>query len=123
MFDNLNENSYGIVNASNGGLDSQGKRIHTPKQGYDGHVVLASSGDWYGEDMLNHRISLRTSILFHELAENYNRTDKLMNYAVAHEAAKNRECNNFHTKVSGTIIRADKDHPTLGGYYKGEHKF
>ena len=63
--------SYTFFNASNNGLDSRDGHNYHPKEGVDGHVVLARTGVWY-DDGGN---ECRSSVLFHELAENYYRTD------------------------------------------------
>ena len=81
------ELQYGVANASNNGLDSEGGYTHKPKSGYDGHVILAESGAWKTSDGKD----LKTSLLFHELAENYYRTHKGFDYKCAHEAAIARE--------------------------------
>jgi RHS repeat-associated protein len=66
-----------VVNASEGGLDSENKRIFRPREGYDGHVIVSSTGTWNELDSFNKTITVlksRASIIFHELAENLERT-------------------------------------------------
>ena len=81
------ELQHGVVNASNNGKDSEGGYTHKPKAGYDGHVILAKSGSWRTKRGDN----LKSSLLFHELAENYYRTDKGFDYQNAHDEARKRE--------------------------------
>lgn len=68
---NMDDIRSGVINASNNGLDSRNGLNHHPKAGFDGYVALAKSGEWYD----NGGNSCRTSLLFHELCENYFRTD------------------------------------------------
>ena len=65
----------GVTNASRYGTDSNGGYRDLPMAGFDGQVVIAKSGRFtlYGKDV-------RKNIVFHELEENYLRTDKKMNY-------------------------------------------
>ena len=73
----MSENRHGVINASNVGLDSKYTHSHTPKDGYDGHVIIARSGQWKQEDSRSHKVqNIRASITFHELAENFYRTDQ-----------------------------------------------
>lgn len=86
-YQTLNENSKqsieddpnGVVNASDGGLDSMDGYACVPRKGYNGHVVLAKSGHWYNKNRstgrLEQKISIKRSILYHELKENYYRTE------------------------------------------------
>ena len=70
-YHDMEEAGYGVINASNGGLDSKYTYTHTPKKGYDGHVIIARSGQWKQEDPITHKVQdIRASITFHELAEN-----------------------------------------------------
>ena len=57
------------------GFDSQGKYTQLPMEGFDGQVVITKSGQF----SLQNR-DVRINIVFHELEENYLRTDKKMNY-------------------------------------------
>ena len=113
--------AYGIVNASSNGTDSRGTYSHKPKDGFDGHVILAKSGEWKETDTKGNVFSIRKSILFHELAENYYRTHESKNYNEAHRLAITREGFYFHRQQPGTIPRATLDHPENGFYYKGKH--
>ena len=65
----------GVTNASLYGTDSNGGYRDLPMAGFDGQVVIAKSGRFtlYGKDV-------RKNIVFHELEENYLRTEKKMNY-------------------------------------------
>ena len=83
----------GVINASNGGFDSNGGYSHKPADGYDGHVIISISGsftDLNGGDM-------RSSVVFHELAENYLRTDKGYNY---HGNKKNNDGFGSHYRAA-----------------------
>ena len=65
----------GVINASKYGFDSQGGHTQLPMQGFDGEVVITQNGKFslQGRDA-------RKNIIFHELKENYLRTDSKMNY-------------------------------------------
>ena len=94
------ELQHGVVNASNNGRDSDGGYTHKPKAGYDGHVILAKSGSWRTKRGDN----LKPSLLFHELAENYYRTDKGFDYKKAHsEAIKREGVAAYHNTSPGTF--------------------
>ena len=108
----------GIVNASLNGLDSRGTYTHIPKAGFDGHVIIAKSGDWFETDSKGFLNNIRKSILFHELAENYYRTDKGLDYNEAHQQASKREGFLFHRNNPGTMPRATSDSPRDGFYYR-----
>ena len=71
----------GVMNASNGGKDGFGKHTESPKKGYDGQVALAKSGKFV--DAKNGNRDVRASTVFHELYENYLRTDGGMDYLPA----------------------------------------
>ena len=94
---------HGTVNASNNGLDSKDQITYKPKHGYDGHIILAQSGAWTD----NAGNNARPSLLFHELSENYYRTDKGMNYNStyfsigAHLKAVKREGNYYNNPNPG----------------------
>lgn len=98
----------GVVNASNNGKDSDGGYTHKPKEGYDGHIILSKSGQWIdGKGR-----SLRRSLSFHEIAENYYRTHCGDNYKVAHEKACEREGFSFdHNPYPGRF------YPAIGVQY------
>lgn len=81
----------GVVNASLNGLDSRNAYTHKPKVGFDGHIIIAKSGIWYETDNKGFLNNIRTSIVFHELADNYYRTAEGMNYNEAHDKATRRE--------------------------------
>ena len=80
----------GIVNASRYGLDSERGHTQLPMEGFDGQVVVTKSGQFVL------RGDARKNIIFHELEENYLRTDRNMNYwgpkgVGAHETAADIE--------------------------------
>ena len=67
-----NPKLHGIINASNGGNDSKDSHTDRPMNGYDGQVTITATGSYYdsnGDD-------IRSSVVFHELSENYYRTDQ-----------------------------------------------
>jgi RHS repeat-associated protein len=69
----MSNDNNGIVNASNGGLDGLGTHSFRPASKYDGHLVIPLSGsyeegDYSKTSLINKSLS---SIVFHELAENY----------------------------------------------------
>ena len=68
------------------------KHTHVPKQGYNGHVILAKSGIWYDNDG---RFA-RPSVLFHELAENYYRT----HFGIDYMDKKENHNNGAHSRAS-----------------------
>lgn len=80
----IESDNNGIVNASDGGLDSKNGYTCSLREGFNGQVVLARSGKWYNEikktGWPDQRISMRKSILYHELRENYYRTELGINY-------------------------------------------
>ena len=104
---NMSENEHGVINASNYGLDSEGKHIYRPKEGFDGQVILSKSGIWKNGEGKN----LRKSVLFHELAENYYRTHDNNDYYTAHEKAVLREGLYFGNKHPGCF------YPSIGMSY------
>ena len=69
------EKFRGVVNASVYGLDYFGEHRYLPMEGFEGQVVIAKSGQFtlYGENV-------RKNVVFHELEENFLRTDKRMDY-------------------------------------------
>ena len=119
----MDDNITGIVNASNNGVDSKRKHIYTPKFGYDGHVILALSGSWTD----NNGNDARTSLLFHELAENYYRTDggisyddSFFNYG-AHNLAIYREGTYYGNPNPGVLNKQQYYPNSKASYtYKGE---
>ena len=98
------QNSKGIVNASNFGMDCFGAHMDRPINGYDGQVILSKSGTWvdeYGKE-------IRESVIFHELAENYYRTHynysyhgNLLGLKSAHNSAVLLELNYFNNPQPG----------------------
>src|SRR5690606_29100949 len=91
----------GVVNASEYGLDSSGKLTIRPRAGYDGQVVIAPRVSHYEADSKGNEVrKSRSSIVFHELGENYERTHNGVNYSGAsgaHQLSINRE-SNFYRK-------------------------
>jgi hypothetical protein len=84
----------GIVNASANGRDSSGGLTYTPASGYDGHLVVSADGVWMENNRGNNVVKPRASIVFHELAENYERTTNGVDYGGhngAHAIAIRRE--------------------------------
>lgn len=77
----------GVVNASNGGKDGNGGYTHTPKNGYDGQVAISRSGSFTDLDGWR---DARKSVTFHELYENYLRTDQKMDYRGSGEGGNDR---------------------------------
>ncbi len=69
------EKFRGVVNASVYGLDYFGEHRYLPMEGFEGQVVIAKSGQFtlYEENV-------RKNVVFHELEENFLRTDKRMDY-------------------------------------------
>ena len=101
----ISEQSLGCLNASVGGLDSQGEHTFLPIEGFDGQVVITKTGSFhYG---LQNR---RRNIVYHELAENYLRTDQGLNYfgngmagrGGAHQTAASWEFAAWGTMEPGT---------------------
>ena len=109
---------HGIINASNGGCDSQTGRpgnqipvpdLWIPKDGYDGHVIMAKTGTWTIWTLGMRSTSGKDafiSVLFHELSENYFRTTFGLPYhgkTGAHQKAANLEGFSFHNVRAGSI--------------------
>jgi YD repeat-containing protein len=84
-----------IVNASNYGQDSTGGHNHRPRDGFDGQVIISPNATFEETDASGALITKpRATLIFHELAENYERTHNNVNYIGtngAHELAKKRE--------------------------------
>lgn len=123
------ENTLGCINASTGGLDSRGKHTELPIEGFDGQVVISKSGSFsYGPQ------DRRRNVVYHELAENYLRTDKGMNYFGnncgtndgAHRTAAKMEFNAWGTIMPGSANYTSKrthigpmspEYPRIQKYY------
>ncbi|MBO4306725.1 MAG: RHS repeat-associated core domain-containing protein, partial [Bacteroidales bacterium] len=97
----MSENELGVINASKYGKDSNHGYTHVPKEGFDGHVILARSGEWLD----GNNNSLRISLLFHELSENYYRTHCGMDYEDAHHNARMRESVSFGNNNPGYFYK------------------
>lgn len=67
--------------------------------------------------------NIRRAVLFHELAENYFRTDGLQNYDLAHESAKSLEGFSLRNPFPGSVPNATRDYPNDGYYFGSEHIF
>src|SRR5690606_8173226 len=92
-----------IINASNNGLDSQDALTYQPKKGYDGQVIIHPKASYEELDESGTTIIFkpRATMIFHELAESYERTHNGIQYQNsvsgtiiikgAHELAKDRE--------------------------------
>ena len=66
----MKNDDNGVVNLSRGGLDSHNTHTQLPRDGYDGQVIISSTGVWSYMGFL----VPREEIVGHELAENYART-------------------------------------------------
>jgi RHS repeat-associated protein len=78
-----------------------------PEEDFEGSVTI-DDGEFYNQNPetgTGHFDIPRNNIVFHELSENYNRTDKGQDYDVAHKNA-NASGNKFSQEVNG---RPDKD--------------
>ena len=112
---------HGVINASNNGKDSEGKNTHTSASGYDGEVIIAESGKWMEQSSNGTEIEKsRASIVFHELTENYERTNNGVNYFGnkqhpfgAHSLAIKAE-NQWHGKSNTPGEITDFVHPDKG---------
>ena len=108
----------GIVNASNNGKDSEGQNAIRPMSGYDGQVVVNpfSSSDELDE---NYKFvsKPRHTVVFHELAENFERTTNSIDYQDkgktrgAHNLAVDRE-SKWSNRSSATDPGAVKSYRT-----------
>src|SRR5690606_12126887 len=87
----------GVINASEGGCDSSGGLSFRPKDGYTGQVVIGNSVSFGEVDSNGYQVTKpRSSVIFHELTENYERTQNNVNYSGsdgAHARAITREMN------------------------------
>ncbi len=90
----------GVINASNNGRDSDDKHTFLPKKGYDGQVLVSPRAIFKIGDRTSDKYSnVRQSLIFHELMENFLRTDYGYDYngnkgndnVGAHERATNME--------------------------------
>jgi len=91
----LNRIKTKMINASNFGKDSKGGHEQRPKEGYDGQVVIHPAFMMYEYNLNGTVIAKpRVSVVFHELEENYERTNFGIDYQGkngAHRGAINRE--------------------------------
>ena len=118
--------------SEHGGKDGMGQHIERPRDGYDGQVTILSTATYYEADN-NYNTpgtetkKSRSAVVFHELAENYERTTNQIDYSGAHEIAKNRESNlDGRSKYPGsqsgyqnppiTPEYADKLHEIINSY-------
>lgn len=107
----------GIVNSSEFGLDSSGNLSIRPRAGYDGQVVIAPKVSYYEADASGNEVrKSRSSIVFHELAENYERTHNNTNYrgaSGAHQLSINRESNFYRSSnMPGQVTRIVNPQPS-----------
>ena len=128
-YTSIDDSHNGVINASNNGLDSKDGLNYHPKAGFDGYVALAKSGEWYDDA----GTSCRKSVLFHELCENYFRTDKGIPYndtksttgqmtmMGAHRRACNMEGSTYGNPNPGTFSSGPLSKAAY--YYKGERKW
>jgi len=84
-----------IINASDGGKDSKGGHEVRPRDGYQGQVIIHPDTKWEEINQNGNMIKKsRASVVFHELAENYERTHNFIDYSGnngAHKLAIIRE--------------------------------
>jgi len=84
-----------IINASTRGKDAANGHRDLPKEGYQGQVVIHPKVEFEENDQTGTSVKkTRASIVFHELAENYERTHNNIDYKGtkgAHNRAKSRE--------------------------------
>jgi hypothetical protein len=89
----------GVANMSNFGADSGGEHFMRPRDGYDGQVSIAKNAEFSEWNGSNHVQKQRSTVVFHELAENYLRTHFKISYhpynncVGAHNGAVLREMN------------------------------
>ena len=81
-----NPNLKGCINASVNGFDCFNRHSQLPMEGFDGQVIIAEHGSFR-----NGNLDIRSSVVFHELGENYFKTTFGMNYQAAHDAAISME--------------------------------
>jgi len=75
------KDNNGIINASDNGKDSNGGNAFMPKKGYNGQVVISTQGEWEEKDKTGTLVNKpRSSLVFHELAENFERTNNGCDY-------------------------------------------
>lgn len=106
----------GVVNISNNGADGSGGHTWLPKTGYDGQLVIGTSVKFYEASSSGETSKSRSSIIFHEMSENYSRTHSGINYSGksgAHNAAITRE-NSWRGKSNtpGAITRIVNPKPS-----------
>lgn len=105
-----------LANASEYGKDSNSGNEYRPKPGYDGHVVIHPDAVFIEYDTCYSGIKIevsRASLVFHELAENYERTNNNIDYnglSGAHKLAIERE--------KGWLLRGSLN-PGEGGLTEG----
>ena len=75
------KDNNGVINASDNGKDSNGGNAFMPKKGYNGQVVISTQGEWEEKDKTGTLVNKpRSSLVFHELAENFERTNNGCDY-------------------------------------------
>jgi len=92
---NLLDTRNQLINASTKGKDSDGTYTYLPKGKYQGQVVINPNATFREADLDGAWVTkTRASVVFHELAENYERTHNGVDYKGAdgaHNRAINRE--------------------------------
>lgn len=100
-----------IVNASDNGKDGVGGHTFLPKDGYNGQVAIQTNAT-YNEKSAGMIVSKsRASVVFHELAENYERTNNGVDYSGgnkgfgAHNLSITRENKWWNTSSEPGVVR------------------
>ena len=89
----VDQQEHKVVNASNGGKDSKGIHEERPREGFDGQVTISPNATHFETDITGTTLvpKSRSSVVFHELGENYARTHNNLDYEAAHRQSVNRE--------------------------------
>nr|WP_315218679.1 RHS repeat-associated core domain-containing protein [uncultured Flavobacterium sp.] len=94
----MSRDANGVVNASDGGKDSAGANTYLPRGSYNGQVVIGDRVSYEEVDSGGFSVSKsRSSVIFHELAENFERTENGIDYNLstsnkgAHQMSIDRE--------------------------------
>ena len=83
----LYKGPFGIINIGdkNSGLDSKNKLPEFPKDDYNGQIIIEPNRTFYESNGYGRTVvKSRASIVFHELAENYERVHNGIDYNGAH---------------------------------------
>ncbi len=92
-----NTQHKGVLNASRFGKDYRNDHTYLPMNGFDGQVVITISGKF----SLN-GTDVRKNIVFHELKENYLRTDLKMDYWGPNGVGAHRTASRIESNAWGT---------------------